>query len=351
MAERDRTATTRCDSRHVVVGSVARIVELRGRDLSAVELPRSEWDLGDYVLGARPPNASPLRIEVPSGRVIEAAGADLLLGALGRRAATLDLVGDWTEIGDDGRMHVLNAAGVLGRCSSAPLARNPPAELHYVGHAALDGEPISMASCARETEATEAKPPVVMIIGTSMSAGKTVAGRAIVQTLRRMGKRVAATKLTGVGRYRDVLAMADAGADPIADFVDGGLPSTVVERKRFVAATRRVLAILAAGDPDVIVAEAGASPLEPYNGDTLVEMLRERICFTVLCASDPYAVVGVMDAFGTKPDLISGLATGNDAGIELIDRLVGLPALNLLDPASVRPLRDLLEKKLGPEIA
>ena len=34
---------------------------------------------------------------------------------------------------------------------------------------------------------------------------------------------VIGTKLTGAGRYRDILAMRDAGADYIFDFVDAGL--------------------------------------------------------------------------------------------------------------------------------
>jgi hypothetical protein len=67
----------------------------------------------------------------------------------------------------------------------------------------------------------------------------------------------------------------------------------------------------------------------------------------VLCASDPYAVVGVMEAFGLRPDLVSGRATSTDAGIALVERLAGIPALNMLEPASEAPLDALLEERLG----
>jgi hypothetical protein len=40
---------------------------------------------------------------------------------------------------------------------------------------------------------------------------------------------------------------------------------------------------------DVLVAEVGASPLEPYNGATAIREIGANVCFTVLSASDPYA--------------------------------------------------------------
>jgi hypothetical protein len=66
----------------------------------------------------------------------------------------------------------------------------------------------------------------------------------------------------------------------------------------------------------------------------------------VLCASDPYAVVGVTGAFDVTPDLVSGLATSTEAAIALLARLCPVPALNLLDPASRPALRRILEERL-----
>lgn len=70
--------------------------------------------------------------------------------------------------------------------------------------------------------------PVVLVFGTSMSAGKTMSGRVITRLLVENGYSVAACKLTGAGTYDDALSMGSAGADPIYDFVDTGLPTTVV---------------------------------------------------------------------------------------------------------------------------
>ena len=57
---------------------------------------------------------------------------------------------------------------------------------------------------------------------------------------------------------------------------------------------------------------------------------------------DDSSVVGVVEAFGMKPDLVSGRSTSTEAGIRLIDKLVGVPAMNLFDPGSGPELRQLV---------
>jgi uncharacterized NAD-dependent epimerase/dehydratase family protein len=209
-----------------------------------------------------------------------------------------------------------------------------------------DGRKLTMDDFVGPTPQTRFSMPVVLLIGTSMSAGKTTAGRIIIHALKRAGLRVAGAKLTGAGRYRDVLAFGDAGADTIVDFVDAGLPSTVVPARRFARAMEHMLATIAARGADILVAEAGASPLEPYNGDTAMQMLGANVSCTVLCASDPYAVVGVREAFNIKPDIVTGPTANTQAGIDLVRKLTGLEALNLLNLDSIPRLLEILRRRL-----
>ncbi len=188
--------------------------------------------------------------------------------------------------------------------------------------------------------------PTVLLIGTSMSAGKTTAAKAIVRLLDQAGLRVVGAKLAGAGRYRDVLEMEDAGAQYIFDFVDAGLPSTAVPENEYRAALRDLLACIAGTDADVVVAEVGASPLEPYNGEVAVEELDPNVRCTVLSASDPYAVTGMIMSFGHRPDLVTGLSTSTEAGVELVEKLSGIKALNVMDPDALPELRDLLKVAL-----
>ena len=65
--------------------------------------------MGDYVVGHVAGGAGEdLTIELPNGRMIEADESDLIVGAFGKRHATLDATGDWEAIGPDGRVSRLD---------------------------------------------------------------------------------------------------------------------------------------------------------------------------------------------------------------------------------------------------
>lgn len=330
------------------LSSLTRIADLNQHPFDVRALDRSQWDNGDYVIGTVL-DGGPLNslIELPTGRMAPVTEGDLIVGAFGRRAATLEVVGGWEQIGDDKVFHVLSTAGLLGKMTSMSRLLPPLIALRYRGHAVRGGQKLTMQQFARqESSPLEIASPVVMLIGTSMSAGKTSAARAIIRLLAREGRRVVGAKLTGTGRFRDTLAMHDAGAHAVFDFVDAGLPSTVVPADQFRPALTNLLSRIARCRPDVLVAEIGASPLEPYGGDVAVDMLAHRIACTVLCASDAFAVVGVIQAFNRQPDLVAGVATSTEAGIALIDKLAGVEALNLLCPSSQTRLLEILHQRL-----
>ena len=332
----------------IIYASVTRLARLEQTPSTWEGVPRARWRTGDFVVGevVGEPSLN-RRVEAADGRMVEAAPGDLVVGALGERAATLEVVGSWRHVGDDLQLAGLTRAGVLGRVTSAALGvRHLVVNLAYRGHVLVDGSPLAMADVLAPAPAPASRPPVVLIIGTSMSAGKTTSAKAIIRVLRRRGLSVAGAKLTGVARYADILGMADAGAGPVLDFVDAGLPSTIGPPEQIAAAVTRICDAVAAAGVDVLVAEAGASPLEPYNGEAAVLALGQAVRCTVLCAHDPYAVVGVARSFGLEPDLVAGYATATSAARSLLARLSDAPALDLLDPAEAAALDDLLARRL-----
>jgi hypothetical protein len=135
----------------------------------------------------------------------------------------------------------------------------------------------------------------------------------------------------------------------IFDFVDAGLPSTVVPDVEYRGALDSLLSRIAGVGADVLVAEVGASPLEPYNGQAAIEEIGAHGRCMILSVSDPYAVTGVISAFGKRPDLVTGLATSTRAGIELVEKLSGITALNVLDRDSFPRLRAILQRTLALE--
>ncbi len=328
--------------------SVTRISNLQHSTFSVAAIPRQQWATGDYVAAEVITFPGCQRnVEMPNGRLVEVADGDLVIGAFGKRAATLEAVGDWQNIGRDNRFDMMTAGGLFGKITSKSIFLKPPMRLEYRGHVIQNGKKCNMADFVADGDETAFKLPIVLLIGTSMSAGKTTAGRLITRQLKQAGYRVIGAKLTGAARYRDVLSIGDAGADYIFDFVDAGLPSTVCDPEYYRKRLRKLMSQMARLNADVLVAEAGASPLEPYNGSIAVEELKHNVCCTVLCASDPYAVVGVASAFECKPDIVAGAAANTDAGIALVEKLTGIRGLNLQRKETIPELNKILSQCLG----
>lgn len=333
---------------HYFLGSLTRISDLDRHPFTVDILSQNQWNTGDYVVGQVIPPVPPFaQVELADGRMAYLLEGDHAIGAFGIRRATLEAVGDWLSIKADHQMEDLTRAGLFGRLTSISSLLSPLTSLVYQGHITREGQKVCMQDFVSDLPERSLTCPIILIIGTSMSAGKTTAARVIIHLLKQMNLKVVGAKLTGAGRYRDILAMRDAGADHIVDFVDVGLPSSVCPPKEFRNTMRQMLSLIAAQEPDVLVAEAGASPLEPYNGAVAIEELEGKISCTVLCASDPYAVIGVSQSFGLMPDLVSGVATSTTAGIDLVEKLTGVPALRLPCHESLPALIAILKKKLA----
>lgn len=326
--------------------SLTRISGLENSNYEVKRLPRIQWESGDYIAAEITDVGADTQIELTSGRMIDPLKGEKVIGALGVRHATLEATGSWKEIPNSGEMHMLTGAGLIGWMTSLSVFSPVPIGLKYIGHVKIRGHKVTMRQMVPKVELKPLDIPVILLVGTSMSAGKTTTARIITRQLKLMGKKVVAAKLTGAGRYRDILSVHDAGADYIFDFVDAGLPSTVCTREEYVDAYHHMIALMANTDAEVAVIEIGASPLEPYNGDIAVHLLRNKIRSTILCATDPYAVYGVMKSFDLTPDLVSGPATNTLAGVELVRKLCGVEAANLMNPENLKTLQKVLIQDL-----
>jgi len=334
---------------HYFYTSVTRCSDLWSKPFDVLRQNRSEWATGDFVVGRVVGERNRIYgCETKTGRMAELVRGDLLVGALGTRAATLEGVGDWRAVTDDLQVDALTSAGLLGRATSISPMLPELMRLDYLGHVTREGAKLTMMDFVKPTPTRRLQIPAVLVIGTSMSAGKTTAAQVLIRALNYLEVDVVAAKLSGAARYRDILKFRDAGARCVVDFVDAGLPSTVCSETRFREALELMLSQIAACDAQVLVAEAGASPLEPYNGAMIVEYLRDLAHFTVLCASDPYAVLGVQTAYGAglQADLVAGPAANTVAAVRLVQELSGLQALNLLDRNTYPELVELLKQAL-----
>ena len=178
--------------------SVTRISNLVNGDFDVQPLARNAWADGDYVAARVTGRPSALyKIEISNGRMVDMMEGDLVIGALGKRAATLEGVGDWQVIGSDGAMHALTGAGLFGKATSTSLMLPRLMALQYQGHVMRADEKQTMQDFVRPIAPADCTAPVILMVGTSMSAGKTTAGRVIVHELCKAGLRVVASVVHG----------------------------------------------------------------------------------------------------------------------------------------------------------
>src|SRR5262249_44990450 len=152
-----------------------------------------------------------------------------LIGALGARRALKGFVGRVPEriaVGDV--IHILNLGGVMGVASAGAYELGRPIEAEVLGMAAGDdGEIRNVAEDALpRARRLACATPVVLVGGTCMNSGKTLAACEIVRRLGERGLAVAAMKATGVACLRDAFAFTDHGALQALTFLDCGVPST-----------------------------------------------------------------------------------------------------------------------------
>ncbi|MFO1355065.1 MAG: hypothetical protein U1F72_02835 [Gammaproteobacteria bacterium] len=301
-------------------------------------------------------------LELTSGRQAQVKRGDIIVGALGHRKALFGYSGHLPEkvaVGDV--LNVLNMGGVIGICDSINPSFGPPFEARILGtvlHFPYIGERIGVPARAGAEPLDYAAPldaqgvPVVALAGTCMNAGKTAAACAIVSRLRHLGFTVDAFKSTGVALRRDILAMEDAGARNTMIFSDFGVVCTTA--KNGPAVTRTILTRLAAGRPDVIVFELGDGILGAYGVEAILRQndIKAALTCVVLSANDPVAAWGGVELlrreFGIDPKVVTGPATDNQVGRDIIAERCGLPAINAITDAAA--IGDAVARSLGFEV-
>jgi hypothetical protein len=268
---------------------------------------------------------------------------DVIAGALGHRDALYGYSGrvpDKVSVGD--QLQILNIGGVIGIGAEPVPGLGEPfrievlgsvLEFPYLGTRVGLPANIERGALPRAPLPTEL-PPIIALVGTCMDAGKTTAAAVIIGELSRKGMRIAAGKLTGVSLRRDVLQMADCGAEPTAIFTDFGVVTT--SESTALAAAHSLISHLADAEPDVIVLEMGDGLLGTYGVQALLgdHALRSAITATVLCAQDPVGAWGgqrlLAERYGIPVMVVSGRVTDSIVGVRFCTEKLGVVAWNAL---------------------
>ncbi len=283
-------------------------------------------------------------LELTSGRMAKVVKGDIVVGALGHRKALFGYSGHVPESVKPGDViQMLNIGGVLGICDSVNPDKGRPFDCRVLGVVLQFpylgeriGVPARIGYRALDLAATLDTQgiPVVALAGTCMEAGKTAAACSIIARMRHRGLAVHAFKATGVSLRRDILAMEDAGARKTMIFTDFGVGTTTA--KVGPALTRAMLTEMAQGQPDIIVFELGDGLLGTYGVEAILAAadIRAMLTAVILSANDPVAAWGgvklLRERFAIEPAVVTGPATDNQVGIDIIAQQMNVAACNAI---------------------
>ncbi|NNC65200.1 MAG: DUF1611 domain-containing protein [Gammaproteobacteria bacterium] len=281
---------------------------------------------------------------------------DVLVGVLGERQALKGYSGRLPyriRVGDV--LNVLNMGGIIGECTSDHPDLGPALRVEVLGAALVEHDGKKHHARIQDYSlppiySLDHSAPIVLVSGTSMNTGKTLAACEIVSGLTARGFRVAAGKATGAALRRDVRNMSERGAVGVASFSDLGV----------VASTNKQMAPFAKGlvkylndefQPDVIVLELGDGFIGYYGVDELLldKELQKHVHANIVAATDLAGVWSADQQFRLRYDaklhIVTGPVTDNAVGKQYIEQVLGITAINAMQNAPA--LNDRLAEIFG----
>jgi len=186
----------------------------------------------------------------------------------------------------------------------------------------------------RRSEKKLPRAKMILICGTSMNSGKSMAAAACCRALSSAGYKVRAAKVTGTASLKDILLMNDAGASPYADFTYLGYPSTYLLPEDELLKVFNQLDLKYANNPkNFWVVEFADGIIQRETAFLLNSSeVRKRVHKLIFCANDAFGAIGGLDVlkkeFGLVPDLLSGICSISPLHIRELTAFTNIPVFN-----------------------
>lgn len=188
---------------------------------------------------------------------------------------------------------------------------------------------------------------MILVCGTSMNSGKSLAAAACCWALTSMGCKVRASKVTGTASLKDILHMNDSGAHPYADFSYLGYPSTYLLSKEELLGIFNTLDLKYANNAknywvvefaDGIIQRETAMLL---NSPDVIS----RIHKFIFCANDAFGAIGglrtLKERFNLVPNALSGVCSSSPLHVRELSAFTDIPVFNSIE-ANKKFLADIL---------
>jgi hypothetical protein len=295
---------------------------------------------GDLVLARVSSIGHHTRLELPDGRRSSLYKGDEIIVSYANRYAPDQFEAEVPDDLDD--CHLVASGGIASKLLSKSARSRNPTRIRPIGLLAdLQGTPLNLRQWQIDSRSIpKPLPPVLVVSGTSMNAGKTTAASRLIRGLVRGGKRVGAAKVTGTGAGGDYWKMKDAGACDVVDFIDAGHASTYQLAPQEVEQVfLRLLSHLGSRGLDAIVVEVADGILQGETAGLLgspgFAYYCDRMIFAAGDAMGAVAGVHWLQQRGLDVCAVSGALTASPLAIRETSSAIGLPVLSkqeLSDP-------------------
>lgn len=238
---------------------------------------------------------------------------------------------------------LLARSGVIGIVKTKNALIKDPTRIKVLGYAVDSQENVvntRQFPVINPKDATKKKSraKLILVVGTAMNAGKSMAAGACVWSLSSMGHGVRGSKVTGTASLQDILRMNDAGADHYNDFTHLGYPSTyMLSEEDILNIFNKIDLKFANNSKNFWVVELADGILQRETALLLAHPdVKNRIHRLIFAAHDAFGAVGgirvLKERYDLTPDAISGVCSSSPLHIRELQEFTNIPVFNSAAP-------------------
>jgi len=290
---------------------------------------------GDLIYGKVVSHGQHEELENKNGRIHRIGVGNRAVFVMGNRYAPdyyEALIPEQTET----TLDLIARSGIVGKVRFTNEAIKEPTRIKLLGYIVdEDGQVINTRQFPLiEPTMTDFKYPrskMIVVVGSSMNAGKSHTAAAICWALSNSGKDVRASKITGTASLKDILLFEDHGAEVVNDFSYFGHPSTYMLDEVELSEIAQKIDLKYCNNPKKYwVVEIADGVLQRETAMLLNNAwFRSRIHKLVLAGRDALSVVGSLsilkDKYNLVPDAISGVCTSSPLFLQEFKEFTDVP--------------------------
>jgi hypothetical protein len=298
-------------------------------------------EVGDVIFGEVILIGEHSNLENKSGRIHVIHRGSKGVFVFGNRYAP-DYYEGWVPDAMPETVDLLSRSGVVGRVVTKNILRKDPTKVRVLGYVCDENGTVVNTRLhplvrPKQDQKKFPRAKMILVCGTTMNAGKSMAAVACCWALSSQGHNVRASKVTGTASLKDILYMNDAGANHFSDFTFLGFPSTYLLSNDELIGIFNKLDLKFANNPkNYWVVELADGLLQRETRYLLKHPeVRKRIHKLIFCSSDALGAIGglttIQDEFELRPDLISGICSSSPLHIKELSEFTNIPVLNSAD--------------------